>query len=233
MRTLLLVLSIISLVGCGILNLNAREMQQFNYDEYINLSFDKLSGKMLLDEVTYRYVRIDADFGYLFNYQDISGYPADRWIRMCITKDSMRYDNVMVPKSEADKYFSLLKGEPITIFAKTTVWSARSFTDMKNIDEIALSVTRIERRLTKEVVRFPDITHWKLIDAREQDGVQVKKYQKDGETVTVYYEGEKPTGFWKAPIHRGQNMTTYCDKDGDGIFETILTNNPNCYYTGR
>jgi len=103
----------------------------------------------------------------------------------------------------------------------------------KSHDEIALNVTAIQRRLSKEKITFPDLTGWELIHIREQDGVEVKTYQHDGEYITVYYEAGTPTGYWKAPVPHGQNMTTYCDKNGDGIFETILTNNPNCYYSGR
>lgn len=233
MRALILVLFIIILVGCGTLSLTSRYVPKPKLDDYIDLPFDKLVNRTFLDEVKNNYVRIDADFGYMFLSQDIDGYPAEEWIRINIIKDSMRYDNVMVPKSEAETYFNLLRGEPVTIYAKTTVWLLRSFAGIKNPDEIALNVTGIQRRRSKEVVRFPDITGWKLINGREQDGVEVKTYQNDGKSITVYYEEGKPTGYWKAPIPQGQNMTAYCDKDGDGIFETVLTNNPNCYYLGK
>lgn len=233
MRTLILFLFIITLISCESSGLIMRKTPPLKPEEYFYLPIDKLTNKMLLDEVKNKYVRVDADFGYVFYYQDVRGYPSDKWIRISVMKDSIRYENVMVPKSEADKYFNLLTGEPITIYAKTAVCSLRSFPGNKSSNEIVLNVTEIKRRLSKEVIRFPDITDWKLVNFREQDWVVVKTYQNDQKYITVYYEAGKPTGFWKAPVPQGQNMTTYCDKDSDGSFETLLTNNLNCYYLGK
>jgi hypothetical protein len=233
MRVLILFLSIITLISCVSSGFIMRGTPPLKSEDYIYLPIDKLTNKMLLDEIKNKYVRVDADFGYIFYYQDVNGYPSDKWIRISAMKDSIRYENVMVPKSEADKYFNLLKGEPITIYAKAAICSLRSSPGNRSSDEIVLNVTEIKRRLSKEVIRFPDITDWKLINSREQDGVVVKTYQNDQKYITAYYEAGKPTGFWKAPVSQGQNMTTYCDKDNDGIFETLLTNNLNCYYSGK
>lgn len=232
MKLLILIVALITLVSCGSSGLITRETLPSHCEKYVYLPFEKLTDESFCDELHNKYVRVDADFGYIFLYQDVKGHPSDQWIRLSVRKGSMRYDNIMVPRSESDGYFNLLQGEPITIYAKTTVWSSKSLQGEKSHDEIALNVTAIQRRISKEKNTFPDLTGWELIHFREQDGVEVKTYQHDREYITVYYEGGNPTGYWKAPAH-GQNMTTYCDKDGDGAFETVLTNNPNCYYSGR
>lgn len=233
MRVSILFLSLIALISCGSTSFTMRETPPLTFEEYTYLPIDKLTNKMLLDELKNKDVRVDADFGYIFYYHDLNGYPSDKWIRISVIKDSIRYENVMVPKSEAEKYFNLLKGEPITIYAKIKVCSLESSSVNRGSDEIVLNVTEIKRRLSKEIIMFPDITGWKLINFRQQDGVVVKTYQNDHTYITAYYESGKPTGFWIAPVPQGQNMTTYCDKDGDGIFETLLTNNLNCYYSGK
>lgn len=233
MRVAILFLCLIAFINCGSSSAIMRETPPVPSEEYIYLPIDKLTNKMSLDELKNKHVRVDADFGYIFYYQDLNEYPSDKWIRISVIKDSIRYENVMVPKSEAGKYFNLLKGEPITIYAKVEVCSLGSSPMDRSSDEIALNVTEIKRRLSKEIITFPDIKDWKLINFREQDGIVVKTYQNDHKYITAYYEAGKPTGFWRAPVPQGQNMTTYCDKDGDGIFETLLTNNINCYYSGK
>lgn len=227
MRVFLSVIMVLTLFGCATPVVTTQTVPPPKLDEYVDLPFNKFINRMFLDEVKDKYIKLDADFGYVHQAPRVGGYPAEEWVRIQIIKGATGFDNVMVPKSEADLVFDLMRGEPITIYAKTTVWHM-SYKGTRQPDEIALRVTKIERRKSEKVVTFPDITGWKLVNIKNQNGVEVKTYHNDGNTITVSYIGSRPIGFWKAPIPQGQNMTTFCDKDGDGIFETILTNNPNC-----
>lgn len=233
MRSLILILSAVLLIGCEGFAPVINDDTPRHSEEYLYSTIAELNNKMMLDKLNNRYVRVDADFGYMFYYHDFSGYPSDQWVRLSVTENSARYENLMLPRSKLDKYFNLLKGEPVTIFAKAMVCARRSAVGNTISDEIILNVLEIKRRLAKKVITFPDISDWKLINFREQDGVEVKTYQKNKKFITVYYEGGKPTSFWQSPVPKGQNMITYCDKDYDGIFETVLTNNTNCYYLGK
>lgn len=101
MRTFVMFLSIVMLIGCGSPTVKVAEEQAPPLSEFVDLPFNKFVNRLYIDDVKDKYAKISADFGYLWPSQNVGGYPPDKWIRISIIKGSMRYDNVMVPKSEA------------------------------------------------------------------------------------------------------------------------------------
>ncbi|WP_419663175.1 uncharacterized protein Dvar_36010 [Desulfosarcina variabilis str. Montpellier] len=223
------VVALIILTGCAAQSpiVKTQQVAPPSFDEYVNIPFKKFTNRMFLNDVKDKYIRLDADFGYLYDATRVGGYPSEEWVRIQIIKDSIGFDNVMVPKSESDLIFELMRGEAITIYGKTTVWSS-SYKGIKQPDEIAIRVTKVERRKSQNSTTIPDITGWEMVNIQNHNDLEIKTYHNGGKTIIIQYKGGQPIGFWKAPIPQGQAMTTYCDKDGDGNFETVLTNNPYC-----
>ena len=141
MKLILTLITLITMFGCGAPLVSTKTVPPPTFDEYVDLPFNKFINRIYLDEVKNKYIKLDADFGGLWQTQNVSGYPPDKWVRISIIKGNIRFDDVMVPISEADLAFDLIRGESIAIYGKTTVWHS-SYKGLKQPDRIALNVTK-------------------------------------------------------------------------------------------
>jgi len=72
------VFSITALISCGSSGFIPREVPPPQFEEYVYLPIEKLTKEIFFTETQNKYVCVDADFGYIFLYHDVRGFPSDQ-----------------------------------------------------------------------------------------------------------------------------------------------------------